>query len=106
MFFAGSITATGGNTAINNLSQPTNIFALGPSVRGVYLQSDSSGVQFEMFAATGAFTSTGRAAYLPGPNILSGPYRTPSMENIGVVISVMGAGSGSVRVKVFVSPTG
>lgn len=105
MFFAGAIDCPGG-TGVNNFATGVSgaaAFALPASTQRIFLTADQSGVQWEMFTATGAsfFTSAARGAFLNGPNVMNGPY--DCITGGGTTVSVFSATNGT-RVRVFKAP--
>jgi hypothetical protein len=99
MFFQGVIQATG--IGANNLGQPTGAFAIPTGAKAIYLQPDTTGVQWQMFTAS-QLASGSMGAFLPGPNIVAGPFICGAPK---VYVSVINTAGGLVKVRVFTAPT-
>lgn len=112
MFLAGSVSGASGQMGF---------LALPPSTKSVYLQGSASGIQWRMAVASGSFqgvtafasgysglsfVGTGSMAYLDGPALVSGPFRTLSNPvQSTTVVAILNPGMGACSVLVFTSPT-
>lgn len=99
MHFLGTIAGASG--AYNNLA--TGVSGLAPftipvGARQIYLSPAASGLQFEIFGATGA-TNTTAVRGAPMGAGLAGPFRVP--PGPGIVIGIYNSIGGVVNVGVF-----
>lgn len=107
MYYLGTITAASGGY-YNEVTGASGIgtFAIGPSVKSLYLVPSASGLGFVLSVATGttAFVTAANNAPLSapvvpgGPNPVNGPFRTICGQNVKVGIWNSVGGFISVRV--------
>lgn len=116
MYFLGTITAAAA-TAQNNRDTAVP-FVIPPGTETLFLQADTTGVQFEFGTVAAFHTTAGRGAFLPAANVLSpgftrggvatlanaqdtvNPARGPAYGTSGIV-SIFNPTGGAVNVKVF-----
>lgn len=106
MLWLGTVTAASG--AYNNLQtghSGIGTFTVPPGVKALYLHPSVSGLQFEIFAATGATNTTAaRGAYLNG-NVSNGPFRVPNCYSGGIVVAIYNSAGSFQSVRVYKTET-
>ena len=110
MYYLGTITGSSGacNNSMTGVSG-LGTFKVPQNNKALYLMPSATGIQFELFAATGisSLTTAGRGAFLDGPNLVNGPFRTVAAGPSGAaaVISIYNAAGGFVSVNIYAAPT-